>query len=294
MNRLVYACLVMLTTALMGSSFAIGKLGLAFSTPLILVALRFTIAGVVMALFVFLFKRPHPKEAVSWLKIVTIGFFQTAGVMGCIFVSLRTIPAGESSILTFLNPLLVVILGSIFIRIHYAIVQWAGVVLGFIGVFFTLGAHLDIKVGTLLGFCSAISWAIATLLIKKWGESLDTWVLTAYQMLSGGLILLLASFILERPHFTLTLTSGFILLWLAIMASIVQFAGWFYLLQKGDAGKASAFLFLAPFFGVLSGYVLLHEALHLFVLIGGLFIFAGIFLVNWNSRSQKEVKTEDV
>ncbi|MBO1914536.1 EamA family transporter, partial [Microvirga sp. 3-52] len=102
----------------------------------------------------------------DWWKVFIIGFFQTAGVMGCIFVSLKTIKAGESSILTFTNPLLVVILGTIFLKLTYKRLQWIGVVVGFLGVFITFGAHLSIKIGTLLGFLSAVSWAIGTLLIK--------------------------------------------------------------------------------------------------------------------------------
>src|SRR5699024_12368668 len=98
---------------------------------------------------------------------------------------------------------------------------------------------------------SAVAWAIGTLLIKTWGARIDVWVLTAYQMLFGGLILFIASFFLESPFFEVNMSSMFILLWLAIMASVVQFAIWFYLLHIGDPGKTSAFLFLAPFFGVL-------------------------------------------
>src|SRR5690606_6456494 len=75
-------------------------------------------------------------------RIALIGFFQTAGVMGCIFVSLRTITAGQSSILTFMNPLLVVIFGTLFMKLSYSPRQWFGVILGFIGVFITLGASL--------------------------------------------------------------------------------------------------------------------------------------------------------
>lgn len=275
----------------MGSSFAIGKIGLAYSSPILLVALRFTIAGIVMALAVLIMKRKHPHNISSWVKMAVIGLFQTAGVMGCIFVSLRTITAGESSILTFLNPLIVVVLGSIFLRIRYRLIQWIGVLLGFIGVFLTLGAHLDFKTGTILGLFSALSWAIATLLVKQWGNVFDTWVLTAYQMLFGGIILLFGSFILERPYYTFTPLSVFIILWLAIMASIVQFAIWFTLLKKGDAAKTSAFLFLAPFFGVLSGVILLHETLHFLVIIGGILIFIGIFSVNWSSS--KKTKSEN-
>ena len=167
--------------------------------------------------------------------------------MGCIFVSLETITAGESSILTFINPLLVIIFGTIFLKLVYRRLQWIGVILGFLGVFITFGAHLSIKVGTILGFLSAVSWAIGTLLIKTWGQKMDVWVLTAYQMLFGGLVLFLSSFILEKPFFEVTATSIFILLWLAIMASIVQFAVWFYLLISATREKQCFSLFSPVF-----------------------------------------------
>jgi probable blue pigment (indigoidine) exporter len=294
MNKAIFSLLVIVTTALMGSSFAIGKMGLAYSSPLLLVAFRFTLAGIIMAMIVFFIRRAHPNTIGDWMRIAIIGSFQTAGVMGCIFLSLRTISAGESSILTFTNPLLVVILGTVFLKTRYHVFQWIGVIVGIIGVFITMGSHLAIQQGTFLGFGAAFSWAIATLLIKIWGKHFDTWVLTAYQMLFGGLILLLGSFILEKSYFIPTLDSVLILLWLAIMASIVQFAIWFFLLQKGDPGKTSAFLFLAPFFGVLSGWILLGEQIKLYVYIGGALIFIGIFLVNWTSSVKKKSEIPEI
>jgi probable blue pigment (indigoidine) exporter len=290
MNKVVFSLLVVLTTGLMGSSFAVGKIGLVYFSPLLLVALRFSIAGAVMAIAVKILKRKHPKNVKDWLRMAMIGFFQTAAVMGCIFLSLRTITSGESAILTFTNPLLVVIFSTVFFRVKYRVLQWIGVLLGLTGVFITMGGRLDVEVGTLLGFISAVSWAIATLLIKSWGFRLDTWVLTAYQMLFGGLFLFIGSLLLEEPFIEVNAASMFILLWLAFMASIVQFAGWFYLLKAGDPGKTSAFLFLAPFFGILTGWLLLDEQLHLYVLIGGSLIFAGIFLVNWSRGTVKGIK----
>lgn len=291
-EKLIFALLVVVTTSLMGSSFAVGKIGLTYISPLLLVGLRFTMAGTLMIGFTFLFKKAQPQTRVDWMRVVGIGAFQTAGVMGAIFLSLRTISAGESAILTFMNPLLVVIFGTLLMGIKYRIVQWGGVLLGFIGVFVTMGGHLQLEIGTLLGFASAVSWAIATLLIKKWGQHYDIWVLTAYQMLFGGLILLLGSAFLEQSKLIFTPTSIFILLWLSIPASIIQFAIWFYLLQKGNPGKVSAFLFLAPFFGVLSGWLLLDEQIGLSLLIGGTMIFAGIFLVNWPEKKVNPVPPE--
>jgi drug/metabolite transporter (DMT)-like permease len=273
----------------MGSSFAVGKIGLSYSSPLLLAALRFTLAGFIMAVIVIALKRQHPASKGNWIKILIIGTFQTAGVMGCIFLSLRTITASESSILTFTNPLLVVVFGTIFLQTRYKLYQWIGVLLGLVGVSITMGAQIEFKIGILFGILSAVFWAISTLLVKKWGSFIDTWVLSAYQMLFGGLLLLLGSFILEKPFFILNGNSLFILLWLSIMSSIVQFAVWYYLLQKSDPGKTSAFLFLAPFFGVLSGWLLLGETLYPSIIVGGLFIIIGIYLVNRNFQQKNSL-----
>ncbi|MDJ0332375.1 DMT family transporter [Planococcus sp. S3-L1] len=283
-DKLLFSFLVILTTGLMGSSFVVAKIGLLYISPLLLAGIRFTIAGSIMMLFVRLFKRNHPQTVTTWGKIIIIGAVQTAGVMGAIFLSLRTITSGESAILTFMNPLLVVLIGTLALGMRYRVIQWLGVLVGFLGVFVTMGSHLDLQIGTLFGFSSAVFWSVGTLLIKKWGGSIDMWVLTAYQMLFGGIILLVGSFFLEVSYLVINPTSISILLWLSIPASIVQITIWFYLLQKGDSGKVSAFLFLAPFFGIVSGWFVLGEDVGLPLFIGGSLIFAGIFLVNWPEK----------
>ncbi|MDK8190493.1 EamA family transporter [Paenibacillus sp. UMB7766-LJ446] len=290
MNRFAFMMLVILATSLMGSSFAVGKIGLAYLSPILLVGIRFTLAGGLMALWVR--NKNLPTTVPDWLRLFVIGLFQTTGVMACIFLSMRTIPSGQTSILTFTNPLLVVLLGSVFVGLRYRAYQWLGVLIGITGVFITLGLHLQFSEGTLLGIGSALSWAIATLLVKQWGSRFSTWVLTAYQMLFGGVTLLLLSFTMESTKLILNATSIGVILYLAILGSMVQFATWYYLLSKGDPGKTSAFLFLAPFFGVLSGWLLLGEVIQKYVYIGGLCIFLGIFLVNWSGRtSQKKTSS---
>lgn len=278
MNSILYASLVVLCTALMGSSFAIGKLGLTWVSPLLL---RFSLAGVIMA--VATIRRKQPRRG-DWLPAALIGLVQTGLVMACIFLSLRTIPAGESSILTFTNPLLVVVLSSLFLRARYGLLQWLGVLLGFAGVVLTLGLHVQVATGMWFGVGAGLAWAVATLLVKRWGARFDVWVLSAYQMLAGGIALLVAGLTLEPPKLVVTWAAVGIVLWLAVAASIVQFGVWYYLLNQGDPGKTSAFLFLAPFFGVISGWGLLGEHVGWNVLAGGLCIVAGIFAVNWQPR----------
>lgn len=166
----------------------------------------------------------------------------------------------------------------------YRIREWIGVAVGFVGVVLTFGSHMDINKGTLIAFIGALGFAAATLFIRRWGGAFDMEVLTAYQMLAGGIGLLLLSLFAEHPYFIFTITSIEVVLCLVILCSIVQFTVWFHLLHTGDPGRTSSFLFLAPLFGVLSSWLLLDEQLRWYVGAGGAFICAGVFLVNWKGK----------
>jgi drug/metabolite transporter (DMT)-like permease len=288
MNKQKFIGLILLTTFLMGVAFPIGKLGLAFAPPFLLMGIRFVIAGVLLAIIVV--NKPRPRNKKQWLQAATIGLFQSTGVMGCAYFSMRWIPSGETSIITNTSPLLVIILGTLLTGAVYRGRQWLGVAVGFVGVIITFGFHLGFQPGTLLSFAGAVCFAAATLLIKRWGPAFDMTVLNAYQMLFGGFGLLVLSATTEHPHFTVTGTSIMIVLWLAIICSVLQFSLWYYLLSKGDTAKTSAFLFLAPLFGVLTSWMLLGEKVDWYVYAGGAFICVGIFLVNWEGKSVTNLK----
>jgi drug/metabolite transporter (DMT)-like permease len=284
MNKPKFIGLILLTTFLMGVAFPIGKMGLAYAPPFLLMGIRFVLAGVLLALIVA--KKPRLRNKKQWLQVATVGLFQSTGVMGCAYFSMRWIPSGETSIITNTSPLLVIILGTLLTGAVYSGRQWLGVAVGFVGVVISFGFHLSFQPGTLLSFAGAVCFAAATLLIKRWGPDFDMTVLAAYQMLFGGIALLVLSATTEHPHFTVTGTSITIVLWLAILCSIVQFSLWYYLLSKGDPAKTSAFLFLVPLFGVLTSWILLGEKVDWYVYAGGIFICVGIFLVNWEGKSE--------
>jgi drug/metabolite transporter (DMT)-like permease len=160
--------------------------------------------------------------------------------MGCVYYSMSWITSSESAILTFVSPLLVIILGTMFTKSQYQTRQWMGVTVGFVGVFCTFGSHMDINPGTFIGLMGAVCFAIATLLIKRWSSSFHMEVFSAYQMLAGGGGLLFLGILTEHPYFIFTVTSISVMLCLVTLCSIVQFTVWFNLLQKGDPGKTRA------------------------------------------------------
>ena len=107
--------LLVLATSLMGSSFAVVQMGIRYAPPLYLAGLRFSLAGLILAFGIR--RRGRPRDWQSWARVITIGLLQTTGVMGATFLSLQTITAGESAILTFANPMLVVVFSAFFLAL---------------------------------------------------------------------------------------------------------------------------------------------------------------------------------
>lgn len=283
MNRMTYTIFIIATTLMMGLSFPIVRISLNDgASPFMLMGLRFILAGVIMALVML--RRPQPHNAKQWGKIVLLGVVNMAGVMGAASFSMRWITSGEAAILTFTNPLLVIVISALFMGMRYRVWQWFGTVLGLAGVIITFGGF-NVSPGMFIGLLSALFFALGTLLAKRWGGEFDTFVLAGYQMLAGGLVLLGFSVLAEQPRLPADATSAGVLLYLVLFSSIAQFALWFYLLKKTDPARTSAFLFLAPFFGVLGGWLMIGEPLHWYVAAGGALICLGIFLVNWQSKS---------
>lgn len=286
MKRMNYTLLIVLTTFLMGIAFPLGKMGLAFAQPFLLMGVRYTLAGGLLAIGMA-GKAPFPRGG-EWLKVAIIGFVQTGAVMGCAYYSMHWISSAESSILTFTNPLFVIVLGTLLLGTRYRAHQWLGVLIGFAGVAIAFGVRIGFGPGTMIGLCGALMFACSTLLIKRWGGRFNVYVLVAYQMLLGGLGLLLLSAFTEKLTFEVTGRSVAIMACMVIFCSIIQLILWFRLLQSGDPAKTSAFLFLVPLFGVLSSWLLLGEPLTWNAGLGGLCTGAGIFLVNWQGTRHVE------
>jgi probable blue pigment (indigoidine) exporter len=277
---------------LMGSSFGIGKMAMEYIPPLHLITMRFGIAGLIMIPILFALGYSFPKKLNDWLHAALIGCLQTAGVMASIFIGMQYIPSGMSSVITFTNPLLVVFLSRLFLGERLSMSQTFGVLLGLVGVGFAVLGETEWNIGLLIACIAPVSWAIATILLKKWSNSFNSMVLSGLQMSFGSLVLFVFAFLLEPDaEITWSFTSISLLLWLGIPASVVQFSLWFYVLSKGNAAKTSSFLFLAPIFGIITGVVLLDERLRLVQIFGGLLVAGSLYLVN-ASRKKDHLKID--
>lgn len=139
---------------------------------------------------------------------------------------------------------------------------------------------------TLLGdgmlLFSAVFYAIGNNMNKKVVEKGDTMVIAAYQMIFGGLLLVISGKIFGG-HFEKIESVGYITFTYLFVTLGLTFWLFSQLLKYNSLGKITIFNSLMPIFGTLASAVLLGEDIGKGnILIAMLLAVFGIFLVNGN------------
>lgn len=158
-------------------------------------------------------------------------------------------------------------------------------ILGFSGIiFFHIMEHgwvFHLGMGEALMLIAMLFSAYGNILSKRnVHQGLPVLTLTAWQMLFGGLCLLLigASQVGFSP-FHWSFHAALIFAYLTAISAFA-FLIWNTLMAHNQVGKISVFLFLIPIFGVSLSAGVLHEPLHGYVLIALLLVVLGILLAN--------------
>lgn len=268
-----------------GFNFVIMKLGNGAFPPVQFAALRF-LTGTIVLFGIMLWKKSFlpRKGEMKWFLLC--GILQTMYFNIAIQISLVYINAGLTSVLTYSMPLFLSILAHYFIP-GESLHKWKllGVCIGVAGLFVAMDIHLDGNLwAMLLGLSSAVSWAIANLIIKKKLQHTDKLQFTSWQMLFGTIGLFLYSFIIEDGQAHFTLTSISYILFSGILASALAFLLWSHILSTTEASKASIMLLLVPIVGIISGWLFLHEQLKLITVVGISLVLTGIWIVNVSGR----------
>ncbi|SCY95723.1 DMT family transporter [Pseudomonas sp. NFACC37-1] len=294
-SRLGFAVTILASTFLMGSSFVSGKILLEQGfDPLMLVGWRFFLAALATLPLVFMQGGswrtnllPRHLDARQVLVIALIGLTQTTAVMSLLFLAMRTVSASTAAILLFTNPVWVAVGNRLFFAQPLKANRLLGLVTGLIGVALAIGADVakdpqpGAWIGVTLGLGAAVSWATATLIIKRNPVAVGTWTLSFWQLFIGALGAL-ACALLAGEHWPahLSIQQWGWFAWLAIPASTGSFGLWFVALKQADATSTSGWLFLAPMFAVLLSWAVLDIQLSVWQCLGGLLVAASIWLMN--------------
>jgi drug/metabolite transporter (DMT)-like permease len=284
---------------LWSSAFIATKVGVTHSPSLTFLAIRFLVAALIMAIIAWIGKLSWPRGWAAWGRLVIFGLLNSAIYLGCNYEALRSLSAGMGSIIAATNPLLLTLIAPLVLKERLTWWRILGLVLGFGGVVFVMGArlngndHLDTAGGMLIASIGIVGLVGATLFYKRFTPHEHAIVVNTVQLGAAGLVLLIPVFLFEHPEqvrMSAPLIESF--LYLVLVISIGASLLWFWLLKRGEASVVSAYYFLTPIAGLALAALLLGEPFELRDALGLVAVAAGIALINLPARTQAENKQQ--
>ncbi len=297
-------CLVAgICSFLWGSAFPFIKIGYdLFAIPaddtgsqMLFAGIRFTLAGILAALAgSFMKKKPLVPEKSDIAPIFVLSLFQTILQYFFFYIGMANTSGVKGSVIIGSSSFVAILVASLIFRTEkLTIKKVVGSIVGFSGIIIiNLQGLTDgtIKItGEGFVFLSTVAYAFSSCIMKKYSVKHDTFVLSSYQFIAGGLVMT-ATGLVMGGHVT---PSGFssvaVLLYLSFI-SAAAYTLWSTLLKYNDVSSVSVFGFMNPMFGFILSAVLLgetSEATGLRGILAIILVCTGIFIVNKNKKVAK-------
>ena len=274
---LFHTLLAILATILWGFTFVAIKLGLGEFPPLLFAALRFIVVALPAVLFV-------PRQGIHWRWIIAVGLAMGTFQYGLLYVGMeRGMPSGLSSLIIQSQALFTLVLSTWILQDVPRRRQWLGVGLALAGmatIALDRGGNTPL-LGLLLVLGAAGSWAVGNICIKL-ARVANGFRLFAWMSVVPPLPLLMLSAIFESGQWaalrSLTPLGIGAILYTSLVASLLCFGFWAYLVQHYSPNRVAPFSLLVPVFGLMFSVLLLDDTLSQVEIIGASLVFLGLCL----------------
>ena len=277
---------------LWGSLFPFVKIGYeAFainddSIPDILMfaALRFIVCGVIVSLLAV-----AKKDKISTPRWKGIGMILLMGLFSIVlhyaftYIGLSVTDSSKTALLKQLGSLFYICFAFLFIKDEkFSVYKIIGAVVGFAGIIainFT-GGSVSFAVGDILIILASVCSVIASIITKSCVKGSSPFWITGISQFSGGIILLIASFVMGGSLLSFSWYSLLVFTYICT-ASIIAYVLFCYLQKTETISKLFIIKFAEPLFACLFGAILLGENIFkLQYLFAFILISAGIILGN--------------
>lgn len=265
-------------------AFVAGKIGVTHCPPLILLAARFSLAGILI-LGATLIRGDD--WSLSWRDVVifaVLGIANNALYLGLGYTGLQSVSAGLGGLIVSANPVFTAGLAALLLGEGMTWRKASGLLLGIIGVTLIVWHRLSVGTDSLHGIlftlASLASIVAGTILFKLLAPKGSLWIGNGVQNLAAGIVLTPVALTFADIHAidaTASLIGAFA--FLVLGGSILAYWLWFHLLKVCGATAASAYHFLMPPLGMLFAFLVLGEHVEVRDLLGIIPVALGIYLV---------------
>jgi drug/metabolite transporter (DMT)-like permease len=296
LSNLQFFLMMMLAIVFWALAFPFIQIGLDKLSFINLTIMRFFVVCVSFLILIVLkrnwFSKIHKNDIPS---IFLLGFF---GVMVYHFglnYGEQYITAGAASLIIATSPVYIVILAAFFLKEKLTFFKFLGIILALFGVIIIsiLGKQDEtIQIQTAFAaiavLIAAIVSACYTIVGKKLLSRYNGLSLTAYAILFGSIILVPLSIFnssLINEVSNMQFVTWFAVIFLGVFSTVIGYGIWFMALEIKTASEISVYLYVIPVLSTIASYLLFHDSITIFFILGGILVIIGLLLVNMKQKN---------
>lgn len=284
-----------------GSTYLAIRFAIETIPPFLMAGARYLAAGAVLYLWARFRGAPRP-SLVHWRSALIVGAFLLLVGNGGVVWAEQYVESGLAALLISTEPLWIVLL--VWLRPggkKPGLRVISGLALGFLGLMLLVrpgagGSGVNLLGATVLGLAS-LSWAWGSLYGQRAKLPESPLLTTGMQMLTGGVLLSLASLLAGEPgRFELAQVSARSMLalgYLVIFGAIVAFTAYVWLLRVASPVLVSTYAYVNPVVAVLLGWAFANEPVTAGTLAAAAVILTGVALITSAQTGGHEPKEEE-
>ncbi len=270
--------------------------------PALMCALRFSVAGVVMLAVCAATGRKILYSPRQITLAAVAGLLMLMGGNLTLSYAELSVSSGLAALILAITPLWFLVLDALLLGDHHISGRGkAGLALGIAGLFVLVWPQL--RSTTALGhreFWASVSliggsfsWALGSVLSKRWQSGMDVFSATGWQVTAAGLgnfVFALFNGDLSRAVWTARGIGA--VLYLVVCGSWIGYTAYIWLLEHVPTSKVSTYAYVNPVVAVFLGWMILHERVDRFILTGSAIVVLSVILVTSAKIRERTVAEE--
>lgn len=291
-NRIIVLLAFFSIYVIWGSTYLLNKIAVSELPPFKIAAIRFLSAAILIFIIAKILRINTSITATQFKNTAIAGFLFLTFGNGVVVWALKYVDSGFTALEISAQPLVVLLMMRILQGKKIHSMSIIGVVLGVIGIYLLVSQKEIITkensiIGMLMIFACMLSWAYGSLFVAKVDLPKNYFVNTGYQMLNGGIMLLIVSFCFGETwtnpvNWKTDVQWSMVLL--IVFGSIIAFTSFNYLLKMVSPEKVATSTYVNPIIALLLGWYFLDEHISSQSIFAAIILLTGVYFINTKKK----------
>lgn len=294
-QKILYMGLILLVTFFWGVTFPMIKFALEYISPVVFLALRFSVSSLMLIPFIFksgkLTDRRMARIGITAGVILFLGYyFQTVG--------LDYTTAANSGIITGIYVVILPFISYAYLKLKVSRLDVVASALAFAGLFIMSASSLALKnstveFGDILTVMCGIAYALQIAYVSKYSGGLDSTVFTFYQILTVAVLSTVFIPTYSTSLFTINALVIFVIVFTALFAGVLAYFITTRALIYVEPTSAGIIFVGEPIFAAISAVFVGGEVLGTLTILGGSLMVFAMFLTSMDKylSHRRELRT---